>query len=142
LPDRSIAESGTLADIATEYGYTSNYVGLVDVQRLVNTFTGDASGTDAALLALMQDDSPELSDMCKTEIRELAGVAPRIVMGYKSIDENGADTQAVIELRDDIGEKIEMAGLADNNLTIRMPEVADQVRAAPRVVDADDRSAA
>ena len=102
LPATNIAEAGVLADIAAEYGYTGNYVGLVDIQRIVNTFTGDASGIDAALLALMEDDSPELSDVCKAEIREMGGIAPRLVMGYKSISEDGAETQAVIEMRDDL----------------------------------------
>ena len=102
LPDKNIAEAGVLADIATEYGYTGNYVGLVDVQSIVNTFTGDASGTDAALLALMENDSPELSAVCKAEIREFGGIAPRIVMGYKSITDEHAETQAVVELRDDL----------------------------------------
>ena len=102
LPDTNIAEAGVLADIAKKYGYSGNYVGLVDVQKLVNTFAGEASGTDAALLALMESDSPEVSDVCKAEIRELGGIAPRIVMGYKSINDEMAETQAVVELRDDL----------------------------------------
>lgn len=102
LPANNVAKSGVLADIASEYGYTGNFVGLIDVQKIVNTFTGDASGTDAALLALMENDSPELSDVCKAEIREFGGIAPRIVTGYKSITADYAETQAVVEMRDDL----------------------------------------
>ena len=102
LPAENIAEAGVLADIASEYGYTGNFIGLIDVQKIVNTFAGDASGTDAALLELMQNDSPELSDVCKAEIREFGGIAPRMVTGYKSITADQAETQFVIEMRDDL----------------------------------------
>ena len=104
VPANNIAEAGTLAKIAKEYNYTSNYVGLIDIQKIVNTFAGQASSLDAALLALMDDDAPEWSDVCKAELRELGGVAPRMVMGYRSVDEDGAVTHAALEMRDDLAQ--------------------------------------
>lgn len=101
-PPASIAGSGKLRDIAKEYGFTSHYVGFVDFARLVSTLSGDASGLDAALLDLMGDARPQLSNVCRAEIRSLGAIAPRLVLGYKEVNANRVSGQAVLELRDDI----------------------------------------
>jgi len=101
-PTSNIAEAGVLAEIASEYGYTDQYIGFVDIERIVSTVVGDANAIDAALLDLMSSDTPELTDVCKAEIKALATIAPRLVMGYTSITDSHLETQAVMELRDDI----------------------------------------
>ena len=102
LPAKSIADSGTLAKIARDYGFTSHYVGYFDFQAIAERFVGQASGLDAKLLALMDYDPAGLSNVCRTEIRSVAGIAPRMVLGYTDIDEDKLDSTVVIELRDDI----------------------------------------
>ena len=102
LPDSSIVDSGALKGIADEYGYISYFVGYVDFARIVDTFISDATGLDADLFALMEHDSSELSDVCRSEIRSLAGIAPRMVMGYTDITAERLTSQLVIEMRDDI----------------------------------------
>ncbi len=106
-PATSIAESGVLQQIAEDYGFTNHYVGYIDVKRIVGAFAGEATGLDAALIGLMGDEKPELSAVCKAEVMELAGIAPRMVLGYTEINEDFLESQAVIELREDIA-----AGLA------------------------------
>ncbi len=102
LPAKSIADSGSLAKIARDHGFTSHYVGYFDFQAIAERFVGQASGLDAELLALMDYDPAELSNVCRTEIRSVAGIAPRMVLGYTDIDEDKLDSTVVIELRDDI----------------------------------------
>lgn len=102
LPAKSIADSGTLAEIARDYGFTSHYVGYFDFQAIAERFAGKASGLDAELLAMMDYDPAELSDVCRAEIRSVAGIAPRMVLGYTDIDEDKLDSTVIIELRDDI----------------------------------------
>ncbi|MCH7821706.1 MAG: hypothetical protein IIA07_06785 [Proteobacteria bacterium] len=102
LPDSSIADSGALTSIADEYAYISYFVGYVDFARIVDTFISDATGLDADLIALMEHDNSELSDICRSEIRSLAGIAPRMVMGYTDISAERLSSQLVIEMRDDI----------------------------------------
>jgi len=102
LPETSIAESGVLQEIASEYGFTDHYVGYFDTTLLVDRFVGDATGLDADLLALMPHGRPELSDVCRAEIRSIASVAPRIVLGYTDINVDSVGSIVVIELRDDI----------------------------------------
>ena len=84
------------------YGYTSHYVGFVDVEAIADRFVGNASGLDAALLALMENDSADLSDVCRNEIRAVAGIVPRIVMGYNKLSLDVLESNIVFELRDDI----------------------------------------
>jgi hypothetical protein len=77
-------------------------VAFIDVPAIAERFVGEPTGLDADLLALMGGDKPQLSDVCKTEIRELAGVAPRMVIGYTGITATQFDSSIVFELRQDI----------------------------------------
>lgn len=103
-PKSSIADSGVLKNIASEYGFNDYFIGYIDIEGIVETVTGGASGLDADLIALLEDlgESDELSDVCRAEIRSMAGVMPRIVMGYTDISPQRFDSQFIIELRDDI----------------------------------------
>jgi len=112
-PKSSIADSGVLQSIASEYGFNDYFIGYIDIEGIVETVTGGASGLDADLIAMIEDlddadDSfgsvkqDELSDVCRAEIRSMAGVMPRIVMGYTNISPQRFDSQFIIELRDDI----------------------------------------
>jgi hypothetical protein len=112
-PASNITDSGKLQDVADEYGFSDYFVGYFDFAELANTFTGDASGLDADLIALM-DDHDELSDACRADIRSIAGIAPRMVMGYTVINTEQFGSKFVVELRDDIA-----AGLV--NLTTSVP---------------------
>ncbi len=107
LPETSIADSGVLQDIASEYGFTDHYVGFFDTTLLVDRFLGEATGLDADLLALMDHEGPELSDVCRSEIRSIAGIAPRVVLGYTDIDVDSIASTVVVELRDDIAAELQ-----------------------------------
>jgi hypothetical protein len=102
LPADSITDSDTLREIAATYGYTNHYIGFFDFERIATRFTGVASGSDADLLALMDHDAAELSDVCRTEIQATAGIAPRMVMGYTTVELNRFESSVVVELRSDI----------------------------------------
>jgi len=102
LPESSILESTVLQDIISKYDYTNHVVGFVDVAAIAERFVGQPTGLDVDLMALLEHDSTDLSDACKAEIREVAGVAPRMVIGYTGISPNRFDSNIVFELRDDI----------------------------------------
>jgi hypothetical protein len=102
LPDSSIAESTVLQDIISKYDYTNHVVGFVDVAAIAERFVGQPTGLDVDLMALLEQDDTELSDVCKAEIRDIAGVAPRMVIGYTGISAKRFDSSLVFELRDDI----------------------------------------
>jgi hypothetical protein len=102
LPAQSIADSGKLRDIANEYGYLHEYVGLVDTVRLADTFIDEPDGLDALLLDVMDYDAGSLDDVCKAELRSLAEIAPRVVAGYEEVSPEMIRSTTVVELRDDI----------------------------------------
>jgi hypothetical protein len=102
LPVQSIADSGELREIANEYGYRHEYVGLVDTIRLADTFIDEPEGLDALLLDVMGYDAGTLDDVCKAELRSLAQIAPRVVAGYEEVSAETIRSTTVIELRDDI----------------------------------------
>jgi len=121
-PKSSIAGSGVLKSIASEYGFNDYFVGYIDIERIAEIVTGGASGLDADLMAILEDldesdesdepvesdesaevaESGELSDVCRAEIRSMAGVIPRVVMGYTDVSSERFDSQFIVELRDDI----------------------------------------
>ena len=106
-PVESMADSGELAAVAKDFGFTDHMIGLVDMQRIVSVFIDPPTSLNADLLALVDYDSSELDDVCREEFRALAGVAPRMVVGYTRLDAEQLDSTMVVELREDIA-----AGLA------------------------------
>jgi hypothetical protein len=107
LPATSIADSGELQEIFDDYGFERNSVGLIDVERIVATFLEDQTGVNAELLALMDYDRTQLTDVCWSEIREMSGVVPRVVTGYSEMTVDRFSSNTIIEVRSDIA-----AGLA------------------------------
>jgi hypothetical protein len=101
-PETSIADSGVLEEIANKYGFTSHYAGFIDLEAIASTFVDPQTGVNADLLAMLEHDGAMLSDVCKAEIRSMAGIAPRMVLGYTNIDAKRLDSTFVIELREDI----------------------------------------
>lgn len=102
LPADSMTNSDILQKIATTYGYTNHYIGFFDFEGIAERFTGAASGSDADLLAMMDYDLTELSDVCRAEIQATAGIAPRMVMGYTTVELNHFESSVIVELRSDI----------------------------------------
>jgi len=107
LPASSIADTGELQQIIDDNGYVHHSLGLIDIERIVATFLDDQSGVNAELLALMEYDGSELDDVCRAEIRAMAGIVPRIVTGYTEISVEQFISNTIVEVRSDIA-----AGLA------------------------------
>ena len=102
LPASNIADSGVLQAIAEEYDFTNHYIGFLTVEALVEPFVGTATGINAELLAMGEHDASELSDACRAEFRTMAGIVPRLIMGYNEISVDKFDSTVVFELRDDL----------------------------------------
>jgi hypothetical protein len=102
LPDKSIADTSILQDIIQKYDFTNHVVAFVDLPAIAERFVGQPTGLDTDLMALMHDDELQISEVCKAEIRELAGIAPRMVIGYTGISATRFDSNIVFELRNDL----------------------------------------
>lgn len=105
LPAKNIAETGELREIAEKYGYLHDYAGLVDTVRLADTFIEQPAGLDAVLLEMAGYDAATLSDACRSDLRSLVSVAPRIVTGYSEVSAERIQSNLVVELREDIAPK-------------------------------------
>lgn len=99
LPVENIADSGLLQSLASEHGFTDHYVGFIDNVAIAEALIGDPN---TSVMALLEHESADLSDVCRAEILSLAGIAPRIVLGYTNVSLDSLDSIAVIELRADI----------------------------------------
>ena len=106
-PRNSLYRSKELRKIAKEYGLTDHAVGYFDVERIAASFLGDPTGRNAELFALMDYDAAQLDETCRAEFAELAGVAPRVVMGYTDVGARHMEGAIIVELREDLA-----AGLA------------------------------
>lgn len=104
LPAKSLADTGELIQMAKSEGYLLNNVGLFDIRRIVDTFLEDQGGVNQELLALMDYDSSTLSDVCRTEIKAMANVMPRMNFGYTRMDKDRFDAKMVMEVRSDLAE--------------------------------------
>lgn len=101
-PKKSIAKSGKLLDIVKQYDFSEHYVAYLDTLQIVSTFLDEPSGLDAVLLESAEYDADLISDDCKAEIREVAGIAPRMVIGYGEVSADAMSGSMIIELREDI----------------------------------------
>jgi hypothetical protein len=103
-PSKSIADSGELLQLMEADKFEPYYLLSIDVKRIVATFLDEQSGSNAELLAMMQYDASGLSDVCKTEIREMAGIAPRIIAGHTEFNTKRVSSNFIVELRQDIAD--------------------------------------
>ncbi len=103
-PAKSLADSKGLESLSEQYGFSNYFSGYVNSQSLVGTFLGNATGLDKDLLAIFDYDVSDMSETCKSEFMEVAGIAPRMVFGYTDMNDEFIDSVFVVELRDDIAE--------------------------------------
>jgi hypothetical protein len=147
-PASNITDSGKLQSIADEYGLSDYFIGYFDIAEIVDTFTGGASGLDADLVALMGDQD-ELSDVCRTEIRSMAGIVPRAVMGYTGITTERFNSKVVVEVRDDIAAGLtqltapvpglggDLGGLMSFGMSLDIKSMREFVETQLDAIDAD-----
>ncbi|HZD51623.1 MAG TPA: hypothetical protein VE175_01130, partial [Woeseiaceae bacterium] len=138
-----------LATLAGTYGYTAYGLGLVDVGRIAGTFLDEQSGVNDALLKLMEHDRTTLSDVCRDEIRAVAGVVPRVVAGYTEMSTERITSKSVIELRGDLATGLqqitapvpglgqEHGGLLSLGMSIDLPALREFYSARLDALEAD-----
>ncbi|MEM7278971.1 MAG: hypothetical protein AAF385_12670 [Pseudomonadota bacterium] len=101
-PAKNLGDTDKLTNLSSKYGYLPQSIGFLDTLELVETFVTEPNGVNKELFATGKYDSSELSDVCKAEYRELAGVMPSISFGTTSQTPDRADAKMVFELRPDL----------------------------------------
>ena len=101
-PAQSIAATDVLTSIADAHGFADYMIGYFDVLGITDIFLEPQQGLNASVLTLWEYEDPQLSDVCKAEVRGLLGSMPRITMGYTDMTVERIASKAVFELRDDL----------------------------------------
>lgn len=105
-PRRNLKNSKGLRTIRKEYGFSDYFTGFIDNERIAEIFTGKATGLDNELFAVLDYQTPDLTETCSTEIMEMVGIVPRIVFGYTEITADIVESAMIIEMRKDIAEDL------------------------------------
>lgn len=101
-PAENIADSGILREVTQSYGFNDYMIGVFDFEKIAATFLDTQTGINAALMELAEYDDADISTVCKSEVRAMASVMPRLVVGYTEINKRKMSSKMVIELRDEI----------------------------------------
>ena len=105
-PAASMQDGAALAKINQVYGYTPFATGYVDTQRLVAQLTGPATPLETAFLAAMEIEKPAVDAVCQAEYAALAQAAPRLVLGYTTLEPKRSVAVSRLELRGDIAKDL------------------------------------
>lgn len=101
-PKQSMAESGELATIASNNGFSPYFLFLIDATRLAATFVDEQAGINSEIMALLEHDPSKISDACRTEIRDMAAIVPRMIAGYTELTAARNKSSFIVEMREDI----------------------------------------
>lgn len=110
-PDANAKDA--LVALGKANGYAGYGMGFVDNMKITEILLGDGKGLNAQVLEGMNAAGAGIGavdDVCKAEIKGLAGIAPRFVFGSKGISEKLWTTHFMVETRADIAK--DLAGLA------------------------------
>jgi len=148
-PKKNIARSGKLLKIVNEYDFSEHYIGYVDTLQIATAFLDEPGGLNAVLMESAEYDAKTLTAVCRDEILEVAGIAPRMIIGYGEISSNAMTGSMIVELRDDIatgltglaslvpGLGIDPGGLLSFGMSFNVPEIIAFVSARLDAMEED-----
>lgn len=109
-PERSLADSPKLKEVMGRWGLGRFNVGFIDTRVITEAFLGEGDPLNRDVLAALAPDLtarwPQISAVCKDEIRALAGVAPMIAFGSEALGAEGFETLIAVELRSDVAQDL------------------------------------
>ena len=109
-PAANLGGTDKISTLSSKHGMLPQGLGFLDVLAIAEVFLTEQSGVNAELLAMSDYDPADISDICKTEVREMAGVMPQIDFGYTLIEPGRMDILTVANIRTDLAKA--MKGLA------------------------------
>lgn len=93
-PEHNLATTDTVPELFGRHRFLGILLAYVDARSLVDSVTRPAPGPlDAPLRAATGPISPA----CRTDLDRLAAIAPRLVLGYRRLDDAGFEASAVVE---------------------------------------------
>jgi len=105
-PDKSVADTGALRQVVGKFGFIGSMAGYMDSRLALASFLGEGSQLTRTTMAKTGWAADTLPSECKSELKSLAELMPRIAFGYTRADKKGAEGLWVAELRPDIAAEI------------------------------------
>ncbi len=148
-PKKNIARSGKLLQLVNEYDFSEHYIGYFDTLQMAIMFLDEPGGLNAVLLESAEYDAATLTDICREEIRDVAGIAPRIVVGYTEVSSDAMSGSMIVEMRKDIatglstltslvpGLGIDPGGLFSFGMSFNVPAIIAFIEARLDAMEAD-----
>lgn len=127
-PERSLADSTKLRELMTRWELGRFGIGYVDVRVLADSFLGEGDPLNKEVLAALSPRTAEgwsqLTQVCKDEVRGLAGVAPLLVFGAEAMSVEGMEVTFGVELRSDIAQDLKSLRASVPGLTKELRQEA------------------
>lgn len=129
LPKPSMASDDRITALAQAHGLKRYGAGFIDLERLAQMMLEPGTGLHDQIHALVDDDGPEpASPECLADTRRILSAAPRLVFGYDDFTETRARFATGIELRNDLGARLDAtrlpAPLIESEFARRAPVTA------------------
>ena len=105
-PANPLRDGGDLAAINAKYGYVPYATGYIDSARIVAQLTAPATPLETAFLQAMKIEKPAIDAVCQAEYAAMATAAPRLVIGYTTLEPKTSHAISRIELRKDIAQDL------------------------------------
>lgn len=105
-PAQSQADSGDLAQRATELGFLPYAVGFVDSLRLFDQLTDPDHPSTTVLRAALKAPLPELDATCRSELRAMAARFPGLSIGLTRFDADGNTVRSIFHTDADIAAEL------------------------------------
>lgn len=87
--DNNLANSDMLPALQSKYGYTSDFIGFFDFERLIETVTDAQSPSGQHMITAMGEKDISASvrtPECRSEMQQVASLWPRMVFGYQQLE--------------------------------------------------------
>lgn len=107
-PDRSLADARHLRNLVRRYDYEEYLLGYHDLRGMIRAFTGVDTPREATE-SVMQATEISLaspSEACRSEIAQVADVAPRLVFGTTEFTAERVRTELGLELQEKYAEEL------------------------------------
>ena len=102
-PSVNMLADNEIVRLNAEHDWRPHGSGYVDVVAVVDRILNPGSDAVAAELRSMLDSGPdELTDVCANELREMAGIMPKIVSGMRQYDAERLVNETIFRLRNDL----------------------------------------
>lgn len=110
LPERSLADSQKLRDLMTSWNLGRFNIGYVDARVITEAFLGEGDPLNKEVLAAVApkvvEKWPQITQVCKDEIRGLVAIAPALVFGAEAMSAEGFESVIGVELRSDVAQDL------------------------------------